>query len=818
MIRLLIIKFNYFTLRLSFDLESIEEYRLKIKRVMQLRKKIILTIYATILTMLSACHINKVDNGVKEVIDMKVVPFSIEDVKLLDGPFKHATELDEKILLSYKPDRFLAKFRSEAGLEPKAEHYEGWESETIAGHSLGHYLTALSLMYATTGSEEYLNRVNYIIDELYECQQADGEGYIGAFPNGKKILEEEVAKGDIKAQGFNLNGIWVPFYTEHKVMDGCFHAYKYCGNQKALKINIRFADWLATVVQNLSDDKIQEMLNCEHGGINEALAELYACTGNKKYLDLSRVFQHKAIIDPIIKGEDILAGKHANTQIPKFIGLARRYELTGDQSDHDGAVNFWNMMVHHHTYVTGGNGNHEYLGQPDKLNYELSDNTTETCNVYNMLKLSEHLFEWTASPEVMDYYERALFNHILSSQHDHTGHVVYNLSLDMGGFKAYQDPEWFTCCIGTGMENHAKYSKNIFYHNDKDLYVVQFIASELNWKNKGLKVTQTTAYPEEEGTKLEFVCEKPLDLNLKIRYPQWAQRGIEIKVNGEIQSVDTNPESFVSIRREWHDGDIVEVKIPFTLHSESMPDNKSRIAIFNGPVVLAGDLGPVPDPKSDEVLYVPVLMTMDTNPENWLIPIDSETNSFRTSKVAYPRDVDLKPFYRTHDRHYTIFWDMYSTEEWEAHQQAYKEEMKQLKEMERKTIDLFRIGEMQPERDHNLKEEKSWVNEYKSKKFREADRSGWFSFDMNVANESSVDLVVEYWGGFNGSKTFDILVNDQVIATENISGKQPGKFIFESYTVPGELLKGKEKVNVKFLPHEGHRAGPVFSVRTIRKK
>ena len=779
-----------------------------------------LFVLATLLSILIVSCASMEEQRIKQdnidVVDFKVLPFRIEDVKLLDGPFKKATELNIKSLLNYEPDRFLAKFRSEAGLKPKAENYHGWEDETIAGHSLGHYLTAIVQMYQTTGNEEFLRRVNYIVDELYECQQADGDGYLGAFPDGKKILEEQVAKGDIHSQGFNLNGIWVPFYTEHKVMDGLFHAYKYCGNKKALEINVHFADWLSKVVKNLNDDQIQKMLNCEHGGINESLAELYASTGNEKYLKLSKVFHHKAILDSLSNGVDILSGKHANTQIPKLVGLARRYELTGSQSDRKAAEFFWDRVVNHHSYVTGGNGNHEYFGPADSLSDRLSDETTESCNVYNMLKLSEHLFEWDASPKVADYYERALFNHILSSQNPNDGRVIYNLSLDMGGAKVYQDPQWFTCCVGTGMENHSKYSKNIFYHNDQSLYVSQFIASELNWKEKGIKVRQTTQFPDEQGTTIEFETEKPIRLALKIRYPQWAQKGIQILVNSKPITVKAEPGSFVEVGQKWKNGDKIEVKFPFTLRLETMPDNKSRVAIFNGPLVLAGILGPDPDSLSADPMYVPVIMTREMNPEKWLTPVAGEANSFKMHNVGRPRDVVLKPFYKTHECHYSIFWDTYSNPEWTAHEAQYQADQKRKKELELKTIDLFRIGEMQPEREHNFIDEKSSVVEYKMRKAREADRDGWFLFDMKIAKGQPMALAVEYWGGYSGSKTFDILIDNQVIATQNISNMAPGKFIDVVYTIPENLTKGKEKVSVKFVPHDGHRAGPVFMVRTIK--
>jgi DUF1680 family protein len=375
-----------------------------------------------------------------DVVSFRALPFPLTDVKLLEGPFLHATELDVKILLSYEPDRLLSKFYSEAGLKPKAEHYGGWEDETIAGHSLGHYLSACSMMYQTTGDTRFLQRVNYIVDELKKLQDADGQGYIGAFPNGKKILTEEVAKGNIRSQGFDLNGIWVPFYTQHKMMAGLRDAYRLCGNTLALDVEKRFADWLEGIVSGLNDEQVQKMLRCEHGGIAETLADLYSDTKDDRYLKMSGIFYQKAILDPLKAGEDVLPGKHCNTNIPKLIGLARIYELTGDTTDKKAAEFFWNTVVNHHSYVTGGNGNNEYFGPADKLRDRLGEGTTESCNVYNMLKLTEHLFEWDASAQTADFYERALFNHILSTQNPENGNVTYNLSLDMGGFKDFQDP------------------------------------------------------------------------------------------------------------------------------------------------------------------------------------------------------------------------------------------------------------------------------------------------------------------------------------------------------------------------------------------
>ena len=774
----------------------------------------------SLLILLSGCsgHGKKrIRTGGPEVVGFKVLPFDLSDVTLLDGPFLHATELNKNVLLNYEPDRFLAKFRIEAGLEPRALHYHGWEDQTLAGHSLGHYLSACALMYRSTADERFLDRVNYIVDELLLVQEADGDGYVGAFPDGKRILEDEVGRGDIRSKGFSLNDIWAPYYTQHKIFSGLLYAYYLCGNEKALQISIQFADWLSAVVGDLNDSLVQVMLHCEHGGINESLAELYAITGEEKYLSLSRVFHHRAILDSLAGEVDVLPGKHGNTQIPKLIGLARRYELTGDKTDRRSAEFFWDRVVHHHSYVTGGHGNHEYFGQPDQLSKRLSDGTTETCNVYNMLKLSRHLFLWEANAETADYYERALFNQILSSQHPGDGRVIYNLSLEMGGHKEYQDPFWFTCCVGTGMENHAKYGWNIYYHNNRELYVCQFISSELDWTGKGLKLRQLTNYPDQQGTSIEFENTEAVECDIMMRYPYWAENGIEILINGKRQKVKGKAGSFIRIPGEWQSGDMIEVNIPFSLRLESMPDDPNRVAIMYGPLVLAGDLGPEDDTAAHDPLYVPVLLTQNRDPSAWMESFAGEPNSFITKQVGRPRDVMLKPFYRMHERRYSVYWDILYEEKWTAREQEMRVRREQKKKIEEMTIDLVQMGDSLDERDHKYQGEKTWTREFKGRKLREADRSGWFSVDLDVYKGQPMALVVEYWGGFPGSRTFDILLDGGLLATENTSNKADGQFIFEQYKIPDELTVDKTTITVTFKPHDGHRAGPVFTVRTVRR-
>jgi uncharacterized protein len=756
--------------------------------------------------------------GRPEVVDFAVFPFEIKDVTLLEGPFAHANELNVKVLLGYEPDRFLATFRKEAGLEPKGEHYGGWESSSIAGHSFGHYLSACAMMYQSTNKNEFFERVNYMIDELAIVQEAAGDGYIGAFPGGKRVFEEEVAQGVIRASGFDLNGIWAPWYTHHKILGGLRDAYYLCGNEKALDIAVKFADWMEGIVGHLEYDVVQEMLICEFGGMNEVLAELYGQTGEERYLNLSRVFHDHRILDSLAMGVDVLPGKHANTQIPKVTGLARRYELTGNAEEKETALFFWDRVVNYHSYVTGSNALNEYFGPPGQLNDRLGPHTGETCNVYNILRLTDHLFRWDASAEAADFYELALFNHILASQHPENGRVTYHINIDRGGFKSFQDPFAFTCCIGSGMENHAKYNENIYYHNDKELYVTQFIASELRWDEKGMILRQRTGYPEQQGTELVFECDEPVDLVLKLRYPGWADKGMEVLLNGQTLNIDSEPGSFVRVERRWENGDRVVVRIPFSLRIEAMPDNPERVALKYGPLVLAGDLGPVNDPAAWDLVYVPMMLTGDPDPNSWTRQYDDRVNAFATYGIGKPRDIELQPFYTIYDRRYSVYWDLADEDEWkelEAEQMALDEEKKLIEE---RTIDFFQSGNIEYERSHLFEGPQSTAHQFRGNSHRVTLANGWFGFNMKVLPDEPVALNVEYWGGgYNREKSFDILVDGKRIASEDITKATGERFIYAEYEIPEELTKGKKEVRVEIRAQARRIGGPVYGVRTVRK-
>ena len=745
------------------------------------------------------------------------MPFSLHDVRLMDSIFKEGQDIAVKYLLSLEPDRFLANFRKEAGLQPKAAQYGGWESQGVSGHCGGHYLSACAQAWASTGDARFLDRLHYMVDQLAECQKAIGTGYVAAIPNGAKIYAE-VAAGSIRSAGFDLNGSWVPNYTMHKVFAGLRDAYRLGGSEKALEIEKGLADWFEKTLSRLNEEQMQKILACEHGGMNETFADLYADTGDARYLALSRRFHHKAILDPLARGEEILPGKHANTQIPKLIGLATRYELAGDVQDRAAAAYFWDRVVHHHSYVTGGHCDAEHFGQPDKLNDRLSPVTTETCNVYNMLKLTRHVFGWTTDPDAADFYERALLNHIRSTQHP-DGRVIYNLSLKPGFHKEYQSPyDAFTCCVGSGMENHVKYGEGIYFHSGDGLWVNLFIASELNWKERGVVLSQKTGWPNADASAITVTCVQPQEFALRIRHPHWAKSGFKIAVNGQEQAMDSKPSSFAVVRRLWKTGDRVDIAFPMTLRTESMPDNPKRIAVFYGPTLLAADLGPEADPEAANPFYVPVVLAKNKVVGEWVKPVAGEKLLFKTDGVGRPRDFELTPFYRLHDRRYTVYLDRFTPEDWAVREAGILAERERERQIAARTMDTLRIGEMQPERDHNLKGEKTTTGDNSGRKWRHATDGGWFAFEMKVAGDQPADLLCTYWGSEIGERTFDILVNDTKIGTQTLLENQPGKFFDVAYPIPADAIQGRDKVTVRFQAHPGKLAGGLYGVRIMKKE
>jgi DUF1680 family protein len=765
---------------------------------------------------------NETRMKVKPVVPVKAYSFNLKDVKLLKSPFSHAMSMDSAYLLLIKPDRLLYRFHKFAGLPVKDSIYGGWEKDGISGHTLGHYLSACAMMYASTGQKQFKEKIDYTVNELRRCQLARKTGYIGGIPNEDTIFAQ-VKRGEIRSAGFDLNGGWVPWYTLHKVLAGLLDAYLYCDNKTALKIATDAADWTGTIVNGLNEEQRLKMLNCEHGGMNEALANIYAITGNEKYLALSRKFHDEFVLGKLAQKIDPMPGKHSNTNVPKAIGCARRYEITGDERDKTIASFFWETMVNHHTYVIGGNSNYEYCGAKDSLNERLSDATCETCNTYNMLKLTRHLFAMEPSGVLMDYYERALYNHILASQNPQDGMMTYFVPLRMGTKKQFSDSfNTFTCCVGSGIENHSKYAEQIYSHKGDTLFVNLFIPSVLNWKEKGIVIRQETFFPESESSRLIYKGEKPVTLTLMIRIPSWAKKGVEFylhtgkearlkgyKLTSDIKS---DFEGYFPVTVKFKKNDIIDLRFDMQLYTESMPDNKNRIAFKYGPIVLAGQLGKeMPDP----VYGTPVLLTDNRNINDWIKPASNQLE-FQIKGVGKPFDVTLAPFYKTYDQYYSVYWDYFTNADWAARQQEYEAEKRKQKELDDKTIDNFRIGEMQPERDHNLvATEKSYVSDALGRMGREARGGNNFVFEMKVDETVKNSLLLTYIGDDRGRK-FDVLVEGTKIATVEWNGGKTGKFYDMEYPIPAELLKGKTKISIKIDAPYNRTAGRVFGVRIIK--
>jgi len=597
--------------------------------------------------------------------------FSLKDVRLRESPFTKAMDLNGEYLLELDPDRLLACFYLSEDLEPKAPRYGGWETSQLQGHTLGHYLSACSLMYAASDDLRYKERTEYIVDELNGIQEKVGDGYIAGIPKGRKLWKE-VASGKIKTENFSLNGVWSPWYNLHKTYAGLRDAYWHTGNEQAKEVLVNFADWAVYFSKNLTDQQFQKMLECEFGGMNEVMADTYGITGDEKYLKLAERFNHKAVFDPLAEGKDELAGLHGNTQIPKVIGAAREYELTQEERMHQVATFFWERVTQHRSYVHGGNTDKEYFGKLGHLHERLGKATTETCNTYNMLKLTQHLMSWKPKVEYADYYERALYNHILASIESKKGQVTYFVNTDPGFFKTYSTPfHSFWCCRGTGMENHTKYGTAIYMHDDSNLYVNLFIPSQVQWDDKGLSLTQQTKFPKSETSTLKVSLDSPQKFSLNIRRPYWVGSEFQILVNGKKVSSTVDSSGYVAVNRQWKQGDVIEINLPMDIHVESMPNDDKKVAIMYGPLVLVGEFGTkwmtYPEPfGSDQSEYFdaasvevpPIKTPVGKDISEFITAKDDKTLQFQLNSPAMKQTVKLRPFYEVDKQRYTVYWDV----------------------------------------------------------------------------------------------------------------------------------------------------------------
>jgi hypothetical protein len=594
-------------------------------------------------------------------------PFPLTQVRLLDGPFKQAMESDQRYILSLNPDRLLHTFRLTAGLPSSAMSLGGWEDPKggLRGHFLGHYLTACTEMYQSTGNPVFKDRAEKVIKGLAECQKAIGSGYVSAFP--ATVFDTLETK---------CGGVWAPYYTMHKILAGLLDCYQAFGDKQALQVAERMADYFSGRMNKLTPEQIDKVLKTtshapqnEFGGMSDVLHRLYLDTGRASDLNLAEFFDRDWIVDPMAKGEDTLPKLHANTHIAQSIGWWTHYLVTGERKYLVASKNFWELVTRNHSYAEGGNSNKEHFCTPGAEAGALSPETAETCNVYNMLKLTRDLFQTAPSVELGDYYEKALLNHILGSIDPEMGATIYFLNLQSGGFKVYSTPlDSFWCCNGTGIENHAKYGEGIYFHAERKLWVNLYIASELDWRELGVKVRQETAYPVEQGSTLRFKMTQPQEFEVILRIPSWATNGNSVTLNGRKLDLSPTGGTLLPVNRVWKDGDTLKLDLPMSLRAYQLPDDPKSSAFFVGPVLLAGELGHENYPASDHAKgqldlaklptpLAPLLLDADSDhPSLWLKPLPGKPLTFTSGSSTRPANIVFSPLYAIHHQRYAVYW------------------------------------------------------------------------------------------------------------------------------------------------------------------
>lgn len=765
--------------------------------------------------------------------------FPLGDITLLDGPLKHARDLNVQVLLKYDCDRMLAPYRKEAGLQPRKPSYLNWDG--LDGHVGGHYLSALAIN-AATGNEECRKRMEYMISELQLVLDANNQrpeawchNYIGGVPNSAKMWTA-FSKGDFGP----YFGTWAPFYNIHKMYAGLRDAWLYCGNEQAKNLFLKFCDWAVDITRDLNDEQMEKMLGNEHGGMNEVLADAYAITGEQKYLDCARRFSHRMLLVPLENGKDCLDNMHANTQIPKVIGYQRIAELAHDVQYHNASEYFWEIVTRQRSLALGGNSRREHFPTKENcIDYINDIDGPESCNTYNMLKLTEDLNRVKPNGMYGDFYETAMFNHILSAQHPQHGGYVYFTSARPRHYRNYSAPnEAMWCCVGTGMEDHGKYGQFVWTHDkgvkaeDDALYVNLFVASELNWKDRKMVIRQQTAFPYAETSVVEVAKGKGTFI-LKVRKPSWCENFTVKGVGFDADSYEEN--GFVCMKRKWKKGDQVKISMPMHAYIKPMINVPQYVAIMYGPILLGMKTG-TEDMRSliaDDSRFgqyaggkklaldeAPILLPkhLDDIAKN-LKPVPGKPLHFKlATHMENTIDGELQPFFEIHDSRYMMYWLALGENDYKAYMQKLADEEKARQALEARTVDKVNPGEQQPETDHRMETDDSNKGNTEGIFFRDAKDGHYFSYLMQTKGETNLSLQLKFWGQDEWrTSEFDIYVNDKLLCSVNNSHRwRTTQFKTVDYAIPSEFVKGKKEIRVKFVAHKGKQVGQIYGVRLVK--
>lgn len=765
--------------------------------------------------------------------------FALGDVKLLDGPFKHACDLNIEVLLKYDVDRFMAPYLREAGLPEKAKTYGNWESQGLDGHVGGHYLSALAIHYAATGNLECRKRMDYMVQEFKAVQLANstkypswGVGYIGGIPKSD-ALWTAIQKGDVAP----IWKYWVPWYNVHKTFSGLRDAWLYGGNVEAKALFLKSCDWTIQITEKLSDAQMESMLGNEHGGMNELFADAYQMTGNKAYLEAGKRFSHKSILLPMSNHTDNLDNKHANTQVPKAVGFQRIAEVSGDKSYDNAGRYFWETVTGNRSLALGGNSRKEFFPPAAACMDFINDvEGPESCNTYNMLKLTEVLFRMNPQANYADFYEKAMFNHILSTQHPEHGGYVYFTPARPRHYRVYSAPnEAMWCCVGSGMENHGKYGEFVYSHSNDSLFVNLFVASELNWKAKKVVLRQETSFPNEEGTKL-VIKKGNSRFKLMLRYPSWVEAGkLVIRINGKAFNLTAKPSSFITIERKWKKGDVVEVGLPMRTTIEPLINVPSYVAFMHGPILLAARTGTekmtglvagdgrwehIAGGQKLPVNEAPIIIEDKMSDiAKTLQPVAGKPFTFTAPNlhlINSKTPIVLEPFYGLHDSRYMMYWMVLSNKDYQQVTDSIARVEAAKMELDKRTIDQIQPGQQQPEADHFMENNGSRTGTFQNEFWREARNGGFISYQLSTKSTKNLAVRVRYWGSEQGDRSFDLLIDNQKLATENVTGKwNVSKFMEVEYSIPAKLVEGKSTFKLQFqAPQQGSTAR-IFYIRLV---
>lgn len=703
--------------------------------------------------------------------------FSLSDVRLKDDLFLHAQNLNKRYVLELDADRLLAPYLKEAGLTPKKPNYTNWENSGLDGHIGGHYVSALALLYAASGDQAAYDKLDYVLKELKRCQDNLGTGYIGGVPRSQEFWTD-VKQGKIRAGGFDLNGRWVPLYNIHKIYAGLRDAYTLAGREDAKDMLIKLTNWGVDLISGLTDAEIQDMLRSEHGGLNEVFADAAVIANDPRFMKLAEKFTHLQILNPLIAQKDELTGKHANTQIPKIIGAKRIADLEGRKDWDEGARFFWETVVNKRSVAIGGNSASEHFHpSTDFSNMMTNIEGPETCNTYNMMKLSTQFFQSDGQSKFVDYYERAMYNHILSSQHPEHGGLVYFTSMRPSHYRVYSQPHTsFWCCVGSGIENHSKYGELIYAHRDNELFVNLFVGSELDWKEKGIQLIQQTIFPQEGKTTLSLKTKKSQKLALKVRYPSWVKKdGLVVKVNGKTFKSTTDEFGYISIDRKWKNNDKIVIEFPIEINVEQIPDQSPYYAYRYGPVVLAAKTnadnmtGLLADDsrgghiaKGDQVSLteIPHLVSNSAALEEKVEMVSPRDLRFKLNSLQVKNtdtQMELMPFYKLHDSRYIIYWPKVDSSNELAERLVKYERDNYQRRLNAITVDQIQCGQQQSESDHGIQYDQSTIGSDNGVQWRNA--SGWFLYQMTNKNNRAKYLWISDLEG--NTKDFAVLLDGQ---------------------------------------------------------